>query len=226
MMNCGCPFFPPNESPNHMSRSQISRRNLLQSSLAFTGAAILSHTGRAYGFQSANDRPRVGAIGTGSRWCQKATGLDGPWGSAPDFKKYGDYIAVCDADSYRRELAAGLVKEWTGHQPSSHVDYRAILDNKDIDIVHISTPDHWHAKIAIEAMLAGKDVYCEKPMTLTIAKGRLICDVCKSTGRICPDWNSATKRRAIRSSHRIDSIGSIGEAEKSHVQYRRCADES
>lgn len=167
-----------------MSRSQISRRNVLRSSLAFTGAAILNRTGRVYGFQSANDRPRVGAIGTGSRWCQKATGLAGPWGSAPDFKKYGDYIAVCDADSYRRELAADLVQEWTGHQPTSHADYRAILDNRDIDVVHISTPDHWHAKIAIEAMLAGKDVYCEKPMTLTISEGRQICDVCRSTGRI------------------------------------------
>lgn len=113
-----------------------------------------------------------------------ATGINGPWGSAPDFKKHGDYIAVCDADSYRRDLAAGLVKEWTGHSPTSHLDYRAILDNPDIDIVHISTPDHWHAKILIEAMLAGKDVYCEKPMTLTIAEGRQIGDVCKATGRI------------------------------------------
>ena len=167
-----------------MPKNQLSRRRLLESSVAFAAAAILNRTGRASGFQSANDRPRVGAIGTGSRWCQKATGIDGPWGSAPDFKKYGDYIAVCDADSSRRELAAGVVKEWTGNQPTSHVDYRAILDNNKIDMVHISTPDHWHAKIAIEAMLAGKDVYCEKPMTLTIAEGRQMCDVCAATGRI------------------------------------------
>ena len=167
-----------------MSELRHSRRRFMKSSAVFSAAAILNRTGRASGFLSANDRPRVGAIGTGSRWCQKATGIDGPWGSAPDFKRYSDYIAVCDADSSRRELAAGLVKEWTGNQPASHADYRAILDNKDIDIVHISTPDHWHAKIAIEAMLAGKDVYCEKPMTLTIAEGRQICDVCRSTGRI------------------------------------------
>ncbi len=168
-----------------MSQKHVSRRHALRSTVAFAGAAIvLNRSQRASGFVQANDRPRVGAIGTGSRWCQKATGLDGPWGSAPDFKKYGDYVAVCDADAFRRDLAAGLVKEWTGNQPTSHADYGAILDNKDIDIVHISTPDHWHAKILIEALLAGKDVYCEKPMTLTIDEGRRICEVVRKTGRI------------------------------------------
>ncbi len=166
------------------SLSHVSRRSLLKSSLAWTGAAVIVHAGRAHGFRAANDRPRVGAIGTGSRWCLKATGIDGPWGSAPDFKKYGDYVAVCDADSERREKAAELVQQWTSQKPISHQDYRAILDDRSIDIVHISTPDHWHAKIAIEAMQAGKDVYCEKPMTLTIAEGQRICDVCKKTGRI------------------------------------------
>jgi predicted dehydrogenase len=75
---------------------------------------------------------------------------------------------VCDAVGTRRALAAELVRDWTGNAPGSVADYREVIDRKDIDIVHISTPDHWHAKIAIEAMLAGKDVYCEKPMTLTI----------------------------------------------------------
>ena len=168
-----------------MSANHPSRRHLLKSTLAFGTAALLLHRDeRASGFVSANDRPRVGAIGTGSRWSQKATGIDGPWGSAPDFRKLGDYVSVCDADSSRLERAGDLVKQWTGNAPTSHKDYRAILDNKDIDMVHISTPDHWHAKIAIEAMLAGKDVYCEKPMTLTIAEGREICEVCKKTDRI------------------------------------------
>ncbi|WP_435010288.1 Gfo/Idh/MocA family protein [Tundrisphaera lichenicola] len=138
----------------------------------------------ASGFTSANDRARVGAVGTGSRWCQKATGLKGPYGTAPDFRKLGDYIAVCDADESRRNMAAELVKEWCGKAPDVLLDYRAIIDRKDIDIVHITTPDHWHAKIAIEAMKAGKDVYCEKPMTLTIEEGRLMSDATRKTGRV------------------------------------------
>ena len=122
-----------------MTAENLSRRDALKSSLAFAGATVvLNRSDRATGFVQTNDRPRVGAIGTGSRWCQKATGVDGRHGSAPDFRRYGEYVAVCDADAFRRELATGLVKDWTGHAPSSHLDYRAILDNKDIDIVHIS----------------------------------------------------------------------------------------
>ncbi len=168
-----------------MNRSQISRRHVLYSTLAFAGASILrSRDGRAVEFRQANDRPRIAAVGTGSRWCQKATGIDGPWGSAPDVRQFGDYVAVCDADSSRRQRAAELVKEWTNADPAVYADYKAILDDPKIDIVHISTPDHWHARIAIESMLAGKDVYCEKPMTLTIPEGREICQVCEKTGRV------------------------------------------
>jgi predicted dehydrogenase len=159
-----------------------SRRAFLQSSLTFAGLALSA--GRAPGFVRANDRPRIGAVGTGSRWCHKATGLNGSYGSAPEFRPFGDYVAVCDADANRLELAGALVKEWTGKTPDSTVDYRKIIDDKNIDIVHISTPDHWHAKIAIEAMLAGKDVYCEKPMTLTIEEGQKMVDVCRKTGRV------------------------------------------
>jgi predicted dehydrogenase len=168
-----------------MPQHKINRRRLLQSSLAWAGAAVcVGRERRAIGFASANERPRLAAVGTGSRWCQKATGLDGPYGSAPDVRKYGDYVAVCDVDESRRELAAEIVKDWTGTAPDRVADYRSLIDRDDVDVLHISTPDHWHAKIAIEAMLAGKDVYCEKPMTLTIEEGRQMCDVCRRTGRI------------------------------------------
>lgn len=197
------------------SSSVLSRRTALRSTLGFAGAAVLlNRVGRAAAFQSENERPTIGVVGTGSRWCQKATGIDRPYGSAPNFTKYGDYIAVCDADSSRREMAAGLVKQWHGHAPAIHADYRAILDDPKVDIVHITTPDHWHAKIAIEAMRAGKDVYCEKPMTLTIDEGRQICEVCEKTGRIVQVGTQQRSGRQFIQAIALIREGRLGELKK------------
>ena len=193
----------------------ISRRSALQSSLAWAGATVLTNRAeRASGFTSANERPRIAAIATGSRWFQKATGIDGPHGSAPAMQKLGDYTAVCDVDSFRLGLASGIVKEWTAATPRAVSDYRAIIDDKNIDVVHISTPDHWHAKIAIEAMLAGKDVYCEKPMTLTIEEGRLMSKVCRETGRIVQIGTQQRSNLAFIRAIAIIRDGRIGELTK------------
>lgn len=198
-----------------MTKRNLSRREALRSSLAFAGANVLLHHGpRSRGFANANDRPRVGAIGTGSRWYQRATGVDSNYGSAPDFRKYGDYVAVCDADAFRRGRASEIVKEWTGQQPNSVTDYRKVLDNNEIDIVHISTPDHWHAKIAIEAMLAGKDVYCEKPMTLTIEEGQKICEVCEKTGRIVQIGTQQRSNQLFIKAIALIQAGRLGEMKK------------
>lgn len=200
---------------NRMKTRTINRRSALASSLSFAGASLLlSKDQRAVGFAAANDRPRVAAVGTGSRWCQKATGIDRPYGSAPDFGKYGDYVAVCDADANRREMAADLVKDWTGTKAKASADYRSIIDDESIDIVHISTPEHWHAKIAIEAMLAGKDVYCEKPMTLTIEEGRLMSQVCKQTGRIVQIGTQQRSSRQFIQAIALIQAGRLGQLTK------------
>jgi myo-inositol 2-dehydrogenase / D-chiro-inositol 1-dehydrogenase len=94
-------------------------------------------------------------------------------------------IAVSDVDSKRLEEGKNFIKEYydekTGSNKSVNVrmysDYREMLLNKDIDAVVISTPDHWHAQPAIEAALNGKDIYLEKPNTLTVAEGRLVSDI-------------------------------------------------
>ena len=102
-----------------MLDSRLSRRRMLKSSLAFAGAAVFANPGRrAEGFAAANERPRIGAVGTGSRWYIKATGVDGAWGSAPDMRRYGDYVALCDADAERRERAAELAQ--SGRLSSRH----------------------------------------------------------------------------------------------------------
>ncbi|MCA9106393.1 MAG: Gfo/Idh/MocA family oxidoreductase, partial [Planctomycetales bacterium] len=178
-----------------MTRVNSSRRGFLRSSACLAAAAaFVTRDRRALGFRNANDRPTVAVVGCGSRWDQRATGRDGRYGLGKEFPKFGDIVAVCDADTTRVERAQGLVKEWLDVAPDTTGDYRAIIDRDDIDVVHIVTPDHWHAKVAIEAMLSGKDVYCEKPMTLTIDEGIQLCEVQKRTGRV---FQVGTQQRSM-----------------------------
>ncbi|MCH7726731.1 MAG: Gfo/Idh/MocA family oxidoreductase [Planctomycetes bacterium] len=198
-----------------MATQNTTRRQFIKQSSAFAGFAIWTGmSGRANGFIKPNQRPTIGAIGTGSRWSQRATGINGGYGSAQNFPRYGDIVAVCDADSQRVERAKDLVKGWTGRAPEAFADYRKIIENDKIDVVHISTPEHWHAKIAIEAMLAGKDVYCEKPMTLTIEEGQLMSKVCRTTGRIVQiGTQQRSDRRFIKAVAMIRE-GRLGELQK------------
>lgn len=121
--------------------------------------------------ESKNDRPIVGSIGLGGR----GTGI------ANNARRYGDIVAVCDVDE--RHAARGRDRLSDG-KATMYGDYRKLLERKDIDLVTIGTPDHWHTKIALEALAAGKDVYCEKPMTLTIDEGKMICAAVKKSGRV------------------------------------------
>lgn len=168
-----------------MRGNRQNRREFLKtSSLATLAGAVLpywatSDSAQAFGFYAANERPIVGCIGTGDRW-----GAVGP-----QAMNFGEVAAVCDVDSNHMGKGRDKVKEIQGKKGidrdiEMHEDYRKILDRKDIDVVTIVTPDHWHSKIAIEAMKAGKDVYCEKPLTLTIDEGKQIIKVLKETKRV------------------------------------------
>ncbi|MFO0961049.1 MAG: Gfo/Idh/MocA family oxidoreductase [Isosphaeraceae bacterium] len=109
----------------------------------------------------------------------------------PELLKFEDVqvSAVCEVDSKRREHALGRVeKTYEGKDRAggcaSVSDFREIIGRKDIDAVCIATPEHWHAIPAIEAMKAGKDVYCEKPLTLTLAEGKRCIDAARKYGRV------------------------------------------
>ncbi|KAA5539286.1 Gfo/Idh/MocA family oxidoreductase [Roseiconus nitratireducens] len=120
---------------------------------------------------SKNDRVAIGVIGCGGM----------ARGNINAAKQWLDVVAVCDVDASR---VASANQQMSGGKAQEYADYRGLLERKDIDAIHIATPDHWHTKPLIEAMLAGKDVYCEKPLTLTIDEGKLIRKVQKETGRI------------------------------------------
>jgi predicted dehydrogenase len=120
-----------------------------------------------------NDRPRLGLIGAGGQGSGDARGAS----------HFGDFLAVCDVDAHHAERAKADSHIGKG-KADVYEDYRKLLDRKDIDAVIIGTPDHWHTKICIDAMKADKDIYCEKPLTLTIDEGKKLGQVAKQTGRV------------------------------------------
>src|SRR3954451_4489680 len=168
-----------------MSRNNASRRDFLKTTSAAAAASVpyfswgsplIAQDAKT---QSKNDRPILGCIGTGDRW--NAVG--------PQAMNFADCVAVCDVDSDHAAKAKNKaieVNSKKGRERTVEVyeDYHKLLDRKDIEVVTIVTTDHWHTKIAIEAMKAGKDVYCEKPLTLTIDEGKQILKVLKETARV------------------------------------------
>ena len=155
-----------------MTKPNSTRRSFLKTTAAASavGASIpyFPWTEKAFANQSANDRPRIGCIGVGSMGSGDATG----------HAKFGDILAVCDVDKVHLEKAKERPDIGKG-TADAYEDYRKVLDRKDIDVVSIVTTDHWHVKIAVEALQAGKHVFCQKPLTLTLEENQLIRNACK-----------------------------------------------
>ena len=154
---------------------QTSRRLFLQGiAAAGTASILLPSANRAFGYQAASERPVFATIGLRNQG----------WTITSKSFGFADFAALADVDANVLAENIDKVEKSQKKKPDAYKDYRKILDRKDIDAVMIATPDHWHTKIAVEAMLAGKDVYCEKPLTLTIDEGKLIEKIVKQTGRI------------------------------------------
>src|SRR5579863_2935653 len=129
-----------------MSTQPLNRRNFLRGASA---ATALSYS-RAMG---AYEKLHLGVIGVGDRGS----------GDMGNFQKNPDVEVVALCDLYKDHLDKALAR---APQAKTYAHHKELLDNKDVDIVLIATPDHWHVPIAIDALNAGKDVYCEKPLSL------------------------------------------------------------
>lgn len=170
-----------------MPTTRASRRRFLQTAVALAGSGLVpyvttANAERATAPRAANDRFRIGAIGMryqGTVITDKA-------------RQYGDVVAICDVDRHVREQARSSF----GSTPDIYEDYRQLLDRQDIDVVMIGTPDHWHAKMLIDACRAGKDVYIEKPLTLTIDEGKRLVEVVRETRRVVQvgSWHRSDNR--------------------------------
>ena len=190
--------------------SKTTRRDFLkQSALAASAIGAVPYflsSAQPALAQAPSDRLRMGCIGVG----------DMGRGNARGFNGLVDIIAVCDVDSLHMEMAQddnNIGRR--GTKPTGYKDYRSILDRDDIDVVSVVTPDHWHTKICIEAMQAGKHVFCEKPLTLTLEENQIIREACKKYNKV---FQVGTQQRSQRNEFALATLmvrkGLLGKIEK------------
>ncbi|MEX2091912.1 MAG: Gfo/Idh/MocA family oxidoreductase, partial [Pirellulales bacterium] len=153
-----------------------TRRDFLGSAGAIAAAATLPAwflevcPAPALGSEnSPNERSRVALVGCGGMGTADATLA----------QRFGDVVAVCDVDQSHLERALANFKGAKGFH-----DYREVCDRPDVDVIINGTPDHWHTLVNLRAVGCGKDVYSEKPLTLTIDEGKRIVAAVKQSGRI------------------------------------------
>lgn len=179
-------------------RAPLTRRTFLGAGAAAAGLASVPYWSAAASAaeESKNDRPIVAAIGCGGRGMK----------IAQDAARHGDMVAVCEVDRKRGEQAVARF----GGKAELYGDYRRVLDRNDVEAVTIGTPDHWHAPIALAALAAGKDVYCEKPLTLTIHEGQLLCDAVRRTGRVFQVGTQQRSSKLFRGACELVRNGRLG----------------
>jgi myo-inositol 2-dehydrogenase / D-chiro-inositol 1-dehydrogenase len=146
----------------------------------------------------ANDKIVVGLIGCGGQG-------NGIMGQARGDKRV-QVVAVCDVDKARRDETAKKV----GKECKAYEDFRELNDRKDVNAVLIGTVDHWHALIAIDAMRKGKDVYCEKPLTLTVEEAQAVAKVAKATKKIFQVGSQQRSDKNFRLACELARNGRVG----------------
>lgn len=191
----------------------MKRRSFLRQSSAAAGLLALPSIlpVSVLGKNAPGDRINIGQIGCG----RIARDHD-----LPDTLKYDQarVVAVCDVDANRLLDGKRLVEDYYAHkygpgylEVKMYGDYRKMLANPEIDAVIISTPDHWHAQPALEAALAGKDIYLQKPTSLTIAEGRLLSDIVQRQGVILQVGTQQRSSPQFRIAAELVRNGRIGQ---------------
>ena len=195
-----------------------TRRSFLQSAGAAAAAASLPASAYAR-VVGANERIHIGVIGTGGMGRGHADAFS-RWRSLG----HGDVDVTALADVCRPRLTEvhGLV---TGNQDAAevatHRDYRELLDRKDLDGVVIASPEHWHAQMSIDAMEAGKDVYCEKPMTFHLSDAIRVLDAAKASSQVFQVGTQHVNQRKYHAAKEIVDSGVAGPLVWSQTSYCR-----
>ncbi|SFS13005.1 Predicted dehydrogenase [Granulicella pectinivorans] len=208
----------PEDKAQPISPLRNSRRRFLKSTVAAAATVGFPTILPSYlfGQNAPSNRINIGAIGVGR--ISRGHDLPGTW----KFDQ-AQIMAVCDLDEGRvaagRTLLNGVYAKKTGKPytgTAGYSDYRELLANKDIDAVIISTPDHQHARLAVAAVHAGKDVYLQKPASLTIAEGRAMVNAVQKSGRILQIGSQQRSWKQFRRACELVRNGRIGEI--THVE--------
>src|SRR5262245_51069323 len=172
-----------------MNRGNFSRRGFIRASLTALGAAGLPLWYAREVIAAVEDEAGKKAAGANDKITMGVIGVGSPGGRA--MQVYGEskpvkdiqWVALCDVDAKHVNGAQASFKK-EGFDCSTHRDFRQLNDRQDINAVLIATPDHWHTLVAIDALRKGKDIYCEKPLTLTVEEAVLLMKAVKETGRV------------------------------------------
>jgi len=196
--------------------AQSNRRTFLKQTAGLAAFYIVPRHVLGRGFLAPSDQISVGFIGLG----KQAAGLRGQF-----LKNEARVMAACDVDKNKVTAFADAVNKHfaeKGEKESykgcqQYDDYRKLLSNKDIDAVVIATPDHWHSAIAIAAAKAGKDIYCEKPLSLTIQEGRDMVNATRKYKRIFQTGNMQRSWPEFRQAVELVRNGYIGQIKSINV---------
>jgi predicted dehydrogenase len=204
-----------------LDRGTLSRRGFMTRSVAALTAAGLPGWFAAEQFgasaraaednkaAAANDKLNIGVVGVGPN-PRRSNAL---YGAAKRFK-HVNFTAVCDVDGRHREHAVKQYKN-DGYEVKAYADYRELVTSPDVDAVIVAIPDHWHAIVASAALRAGKDVYCEKPLTLTIAEALALKNTVAQTKRVLQTGSQQRTEMAgrFRLATELVRAGRIGKVE-------------
>jgi predicted dehydrogenase len=185
--------------------------------MALAGISIIpAHVMGGNGRVAANDKINVGFIGTGKQ---------GRILSEYFAENCNDVVpvAACDVDTQKLDMFIDVTKKAQKQRNKAEVtiqkyeQYRELLENPNIDAVIIATPDHWHAQVAVDAAKAGKDIYCEKPMALTVAEGRAMVNATRKYWRVFQTGNMQRSWRDFRHAVELVRNGYIGDIKEINI---------
>jgi predicted dehydrogenase len=198
--------------------SRMNRRNFIQTSAALAAPLVIARSALGDDKKdAASERLRIGFIGVGTM----NRGHLGHFLGQKDVQ----VLAVCDVDTTRRESAKQTVEQRYGEAIKSgqykgcaaYTDFDELVGRDDIDAVVIATPDHWHAAVALTALKAKKDVYCEKPLTLTIREAKTLIDATRKYDRVFQVGSQQRSDREFRLACEIVRGGRIGKLQAVYV---------